>query len=158
MRCALHDYKAERGDKSLPIRDSIATNDFFPRLQGIAGERYTDLALIVVDFADDATLPTKGYALYRISLRLSAASTHGSRLYYRLFVDFYLALHDVTRLKHRRLEVVTDVIELDAAQTDGVVILEPKCDRLQLWHFLYVKSLEVSLSWPFKVNLFVRYV
>ena len=112
----------------------------------------------MVDFADDAVLPAEGYALDRISLRLSAASTHGSRLYYRLFVDFYLALHDVTRLKHWRLEVITDVIKLDAAQTDGVVILEPKSDRLQLWHFLYVKSLEVSLSWPFKVNLFVRYV
>ena len=112
----------------------------------------------MIDFANDAVWPAEGYTLYRISLCLSAASTHCSCLCYSLFVDFYLALHDVTRLKHWRLEVITAVIELNAAQTDGVVILEPKCDRLQLWHFLYVKSLEVSLSWPFKVNLFVRYV
>ena len=84
----------------------------------------------MIHFADDAILTAEGYALDRIALCLAAASTHGSRLRYRLFVYFYLALHDVSRFKHRRLEVITDVFELDTAQTDGVVILEPKCDSL----------------------------
>ena len=158
MRCALDDNKAERGDKSLPIWNTITANDFLSRLQDIARERHTNLALVMVDFADNAVLPAEGYALDRVSLRLTAACTHGSRLLYYLFVDFYLALHDVSRLVYRRLEIITNMVKLDAAQADGVVILEPKCDRLQFWHFLYVESLEVIFRRPFKVNLFVRHV
>ena len=120
--------EAERGDKSLPVRDAVTADDFLARLQGVARERHPDFSLVVVDFADDAGWPAKGYALDRVALRLSTARTDRTGLLNDLPVYFNLALHDVSRFVHRRLEVVTHVLELHAAQTDGVIVLEPERD------------------------------
>lgn len=59
VRCSLNDNKTKRGNETLPVGDTIATDDFLARLQLIGGERHTDLALVMVDLADDSISPTK---------------------------------------------------------------------------------------------------
>ena len=158
MGCSFDHYEAERCNESLPIWDTISTYDFLARLQSVTRKGYTYLPFVMIDFTDDTRRPTERNALDRISLRLATARTHRGRLLDYLFVNFDLALHDVASFEDGALEVVADVVELDAAQADSVVVFEPESDRLQFRHFLYVKSLKVSLGWPLKVYLFIWHI
>ena len=158
MRCSFNHNEAERCYESLPIRDAIATYNFFARLQSITRKRNPNLPFVMIDFTNDTRRPTERNALDRISLRLATARTHRGRLLDDLFVNFDLALHDVASFEDGALEVVADVVELDAAQADSVVVFEPESDRLQLGHFLDVKSLKVSLCRPLKIYLFIRHI
>ena len=155
MWCSFYDNEPKRCNESLPIRNSIPTDDFFSRLQDIACERDTYLALVVIDLSNHSILTTEGYTFDGISLGLTAACTHCCCPSYSLPINFYLTLHDIASLIDWRLEIASDVLELNATQADRIVVFKEESDSLQLRYFLYVKSLKICLRWPFEADLFV---
>lgn len=76
MRRPLDDDKAEGCDEALPVGNPITADDFFTWLQLVAGEGHANLALVVVDLANDAVRAAERDTLDGVALSFAAASAN----------------------------------------------------------------------------------